>query len=125
MIRSGQVSISIIGQLGEFVHHHLVQINLDLNLTLSSDLEWYDPSAITTADGKLVITITQEPIHNLNFKSGMLQSWNKFCFNKNAYIEFSASLPGTSGIGGFWPGVWTMGNLGRPGYGASTEGMWP
>ncbi|OWT39540.1 glucosidase [Cryptococcus neoformans] len=98
---------------------------VDFNYWPTGDLEWYDPSAITTADGKLVITITQEPIHNLNFKSGMLQSWNKFCFNKNAYIEFSASLPGTSGIGGFWPGVWTMGNLGRPGYGASTEGMWP
>ncbi|THG97039.1 hypothetical protein EW026_g4893 [Hermanssonia centrifuga] len=26
---------------------------------------------------------------------------------------------------GLWPGVWTMGNLGRAGYGATTEGMWP
>ena len=24
----------------------------------------------------------------------------------------------------FWPGVWTMGNLGRAGYGATTEGEW-
>ncbi|OAX79905.1 hypothetical protein ACJ72_05769 [Emergomyces africanus] len=28
-------------------------------------------------------------------------------------------------ISGFWPGFWSMGNLGRPGYAASTEGMWP
>ncbi|KIM82039.1 glycoside hydrolase family 16 protein, partial [Piloderma croceum F 1598] len=24
-----------------------------------------------------------------------------------------------------WPGLWTMGNLGWPGYGASTDGTWP
>ncbi|KAL0240296.1 hypothetical protein I308_106546 [Cryptococcus tetragattii IND107] len=91
----------------------------------TGDFEWLDPSAVTTADGHLVITMTQEPIHDLNFKSGMLQSWNKLCFNKHAYFEFSASLPGQTAYGGFWPGIWTMGNLGRPGYGASTEGMWP
>lgn len=59
------------------------------------------------------------------FKSGMVQSWNKLCFNKNAYFEVSASLPGTPKTGGFWPGVWTMGNLGRAGYGGTTDGMWP
>jgi beta-glucanase (GH16 family) len=64
----------------------------------------------------------QESIHDLNFKSAMIQSWNKLCFNKNAYFELSLSLPGTSTVGGFWPGIWTMGNLGRPGYGATTEG---
>jgi beta-glucanase (GH16 family) len=90
-----------------------------------SDFEWYNPSAITTANGNLVITMTQEPINDLNFKSGMLQSWNQICFQYSAYIEVSVSLPGTPEIGGFWPGVWTMGNLGRPGYGATTEGMWP
>ncbi len=26
---------------------------------------------------------------------------------------------------GLWPAVWTMGNLGRAGYGASLDGMWP
>jgi hypothetical protein len=24
-----------------------------------------------------------------------------------------------------WPGAWTMGNLARPGYPATTDGMWP
>jgi len=66
--------------------------------------------------------MTQEEIHDLNLKSGMLQSWNQLCFNKNAIFEVSASLPGTSGIGGFWPGIWTMGNLGRAAYGGTTEG---
>ena len=80
---------------------------------------------MTTKDGNLLITMTQEPIHGLNLKSGMIQSWNQLCFNKNAYFEVSASLPGTSGVGGFWPGIWTMGNLGRPGYGATNDGTWP
>lgn len=37
----------------------------------------YDPDAITTKDGNLEITLTQEPWNGLNFRSGMLQSWNK------------------------------------------------
>ncbi|KDE08956.1 hypothetical protein MVLG_01046 [Microbotryum lychnidis-dioicae p1A1 Lamole] len=89
------------------------------------DYEWYDPDAIVTKNGKLEITLTQEPIHGLNFRSGMLQSWNKFCFSGGGIIEVSMSMPGTSKAMGFWPGVWTMGNLGRPGYGASNHGMWP
>jgi beta-glucanase (GH16 family) len=54
----------------------------------------------------------------------MLQSWNKMCF-KGGHIEASISLPGRGDVSGLWPGFWTMGNLGRPGYLASTEGMWP
>lgn len=98
---------------------------VDLHYWPTGDFEWYDPAAITTANGKLVITMEQMPIHDLNFRSGMLQSWNKFCFTGSAYIEVSVSLPGNNRVGGFWPGVWTMGNLGRPGYGATTEGTWP
>ena len=96
-----------------------------MDMADNSDFEWYDPSAVTTKDGHLVLAMTQEPIHDLNLKSGMIQSWNKLCFNKNMYVEVSVSLPGVSSVGGFWPGVWLMGNLGRPGYGATTEGMWP
>jgi len=55
----------------------------------------------------------------------MLQSWNKLCFQNNFYIEVNVQYPGTPDITGFWPGVWTMGNLGRPGYGATNEGTWP
>lgn len=46
---------------------------MDFHYWPTADLEWYDPDAITTKDGKLVITMTQEPIHGLNFRSGMLQ----------------------------------------------------
>lgn len=41
---------------------------------------------------------------------GMLQSWNKFCFT-TGILEVSVSLPGSASAPGFWPGVWTMGNL--------------
>ncbi|KAK0225400.1 glycoside hydrolase family 16 protein [Armillaria fumosa] len=96
----------------------------DLHYWTTDDLEWYDPSAITTVDGKLVITFSMEDIHDLNFKSGMLTTWNKLCFT-TGYIEVSISMPGDYKTPGFWPGAWTMGNLGRPAYGATTDGMWP
>ena len=48
--------------------------------------------------------------HNLNFRSGMLQSWNKFCFT-TGYIEVSVSMPGRPEAPGLWPAAWTMGNL--------------
>lgn len=54
----------------------------------------------------------------------MLQSWNKLCF-KGGRLEASISLPGRGDTSGFWPGFWAMGNLGRPGYPSSTDGMWP
>ncbi|OCF31258.1 glucosidase [Kwoniella heveanensis CBS 569] len=98
---------------------------VDIHYWPTGDFEWYDPSAVTTKDGNLVLRMTQEPIHDLNFKSGMMQSWNQLCFQYSIYMEARVSLPGTNTVGGFWPGVWMMGNLGRPGYGASTEGTWP
>ena len=52
----------------------------------------------------------------------MIQSWNKFCFT-GGYVEVSVSLPGVNDVVGLWPAVWTMGNLGRAGYGASLEGL--
>ncbi|KAI5478650.1 glycoside hydrolase family 16 protein [Pseudohyphozyma bogoriensis] len=69
---------------------------VDLNYWQTTDLEWYDPDAIITKDGKMVITLSEQPIHNLAFRSGMVQSW-----------------------------IWTMGNLGRAGYGGTNDGMWP
>lgn len=97
---------------------------VDLNYWATKDLEWYDPSNPTTRDGNLVITLQQVENHDLNYMSGMIQSWNKFCFT-NGYIEFNLSLPGQANVAGYWPGAWIMGNLGRPGYGGTTDGVWP
>ncbi|GAA5969420.1 hypothetical protein JCM11641_008110 [Rhodosporidiobolus odoratus] len=97
---------------------------VDLHYWPTNDYEWYDPDALTTEDGNLVITMTQEPWRGMNFRSGMLQSWNKLCFT-GGYIEVNISLPGANGVGGLWPGAWTLGNLGRAGYGATSDGTWP
>ncbi|KAF9221801.1 glycoside hydrolase family 16 protein [Gyrodon lividus] len=87
----------------------------------TDDLEWYDPTAVTTKGGALAITLSKvDPAtnHNLTYKSGML------CFT-GGLIETAVILPGSNNVHGLWPAVWTMGNLGRAGFGASLEGLWP
>lgn len=95
---------------------------VNLHYWQTNNLEWYDPAAITTKNGALEITLSRKETHGLNFQSGMMSTWNKFCFT-GGLIEASVSLPGINNIVGLWPAVWTMGNLGRAGYGASLEGM--
>ncbi|KAF2658204.1 glycoside hydrolase family 16 protein [Lophiostoma macrostomum CBS 122681] len=90
----------------------------------TKDLDWYDPDAVTTRDGALEIRLDKFPNHGLEFRSGMLNSWNHLCF-KGGIFEVSVSLPGPAAVQGLWPGAWTMGNLGRPGYLSTTEGLWP
>lgn len=97
---------------------------VDLWYGVTQDLEWYDPDAISTANGTMNIRFDAFKNHDLNYRSGMLQSWNKLCF-KGGYLEASISLPGAGDTIGFWPGFWAMGNLGRPGYAATTDGTWP
>ncbi|KAJ7062523.1 beta-glucan synthesis-associated [Mycena amicta] len=100
----------------------------DLHYWSTGDLEWYDPSAVTTRGGALEINLTQvEDIttnHNMSYRSGMITSWNKFCFTGGLLLA-NVNLPGTTNVIGLWPAIWTMGNLGRAGYGATLEGMWP
>jgi len=97
---------------------------VDLHYWQTGNLEWYDPSSITTANGALTITLSANPEHGLNYTGGMMSSWNKFCFT-GGLIVTAVTIPGDTVVHGFWPAVWTMGNLGRAGYGASLEGMWP
>jgi beta-glucan synthesis-associated protein KRE6 len=87
-------------------------------------LEWYDPDAVTTKDGYLNIQFDKFTNHDLSYRSGMVQSWNQMCF-KGGMVEASISLPGKGDVSGFWPGFWAMGNLGRPGYLATSDGLWP
>lgn len=39
------------------------------------------------------------------------------------YSSVAVSLPGNNVVGGFWPGIWTFGNLGRAGYTGTTDGV--
>jgi len=66
-------------------------------------IQWYDPDAITTKDGTLQIRFDAFKNHGVNYRSGMLQSWNQMCF-KGGYMEASISLPGRGDTAGFWPG---------------------
>ena len=95
---------------------------VDLHYWQTGNMEWYDPSAITTRNGFLEITLSNTPIHDLNYTGGMMSTWNKFCFT-GGLIETAVVLPGANNVLGLWPAIWTMGNLGRAGYGASLEGM--
>ncbi|KAJ7573926.1 beta-glucan synthesis-associated [Mycena floridula] len=97
---------------------------VDLNYWQTGDLEWYDPEAVTTSGGALQLTLSKKQTHGLDYEGGMISTWNKFCFT-GGLILASVRLPGANNIFGLWPAVWTMGNLGRAGYGASLEGMWP
>ncbi|KAJ7293423.1 glycoside hydrolase family 16 protein [Mycena rebaudengoi] len=97
---------------------------VDLHYWATNNLEWYDPSAAITKDGALVLTLSKTPTHDLNYMGGLISTWNKFCFT-GGLIVTAVSLPGTNNVHGLWPAIWTMGNLGRAGYGASLEGMWP
>lgn len=95
---------------------------VDLHYWQTNNMEWYDPAAITTKNGALQITLERKETHELHFQGGMMSTWNKFCFT-GGLIETAVVLPGVNNVVGLWPAVWTMGNLGRAGYGASLEGM--
>jgi hypothetical protein len=84
---------------------------VDLWYGATADLEWYDPQQVSTRGGNLVITMdtadttqagltngstapfTVDQNHGLQYRSGMLQSWNKFCF-RGGYFEVRVVLPG-------------------------------
>jgi len=102
-------------------------------------LQFYNSSTVsTTDDGLLEIRSKVEkteweqidPIKNKrktvtkHFSSGMVQSWNKFCFT-GGIIEVDVIFPGDPYIGGLWPAVWLLGNLGRATYEGSTNNIWP
>ncbi|KAK7059126.1 hypothetical protein VNI00_001752 [Paramarasmius palmivorus] len=97
---------------------------VDLHYWGTNNMEWYDPEAITTENGSLKITLSRKETHDLHFQGGMMSTWNKFCFT-GGLIVTAVVLPGINNVVGLWPAVWTMGNLGRAGFGASLEGMWP
>jgi len=68
-------------------------------------MEWYDPAAVTTSNGSLVITLSQKQTHGFNYQGGMIQTWNRFCFT-GGYIEANVSLPGMADVAGLWPAIW-------------------
>ena len=111
----------------------------DYSASGGGSLHFYNSSMITTTDdGMLTIrsvleetewthysAVDKEYKHELkHFKSGMIQSWDKFCFT-GGIVEVDVILPGEPDIGGLWPAIWLLGNLGRATYEVSTNNLWP
>jgi hypothetical protein len=65
----------------------------DLWYGATQDLDWYDPDAVTTFGGTLILRLDQFQNHNLKYRSGMLNSWNQICL-KGGALEVSLSLAG-------------------------------
>eukprot|EP00607_Mallomonas_marina_P008784 CAMPEP_0182419324 /NCGR_PEP_ID=MMETSP1167-20130531/3781_1 /TAXON_ID=2988 /ORGANISM="Mallomonas Sp, Strain CCMP3275" /LENGTH=541 /DNA_ID=CAMNT_0024594167 /DNA_START=220 /DNA_END=1845 /DNA_ORIENTATION=+ len=101
-------------------------------------LQYYNASYCFTKNGSLNILTTDEDTKwrgfnpflkhyyqmKRHFRSGMINSWNKFCYT-GGILEFDVKFPGKPKIGGLWPAVWLLGNLGRATYEESTNKIWP
>lgn len=101
-------------------------------------MQFYNSSAVTTVNGMLRISTKLGKTNwnrydhvdktwknqQTNFTSGMMQSWEKFCFT-GGIVEVDVIFPGDPYVGGLWPAVWMLGNLGRATYEASTNNIWP
>ena len=110
----------------------------DANAAGGGSLHFYNSTAVRTSGGMLEINTYTEKTEwhhfdtlkkkwrhvQTNFTSGMVQSWNKFCFT-GGIVEVDIIFPGDPAIGGLWPAVWMLGNLGRATYEASTNLLWP
>ncbi|KAG2452496.1 hypothetical protein HYH02_002735 [Chlamydomonas schloesseri] len=108
---------------------------LDL-MYVNADQAMFRREAVTVKNGRAVLTASKKKSKGpysapwgdqeaeADYVSGMLQGWNKFCFT-GGYLESRLKLPGDDVHGGFWPAIFTLGNLGRAGYLRSTDGMWP
>ena len=67
---------------------------VELYYGATHDLEYYLPQMITTNNSNLEILFDKFNYSSgLEYVSGMLQTWNKLCFNKHVKIEIKAKLP--------------------------------
>jgi len=110
----------------------------DVSATGQGSLHFYNSSMVNTNDGWLNISTTTGDTtwselnakkgtydtFTKNYRSGMVNSWNKFCFT-GGIVEISAVMPGSPSTAGLWPAMWLLGNLGRATYEASTNKIWP
>lgn len=86
-------------------------------------IQYYNSSHVKTSEGKLVIETTRQEAtwkeydktgkeysFTRVYQSGMLTTWNKFCFT-SGMIEISFKLPGKALRGGLWPAFWVRCNI--------------
>ncbi|KAF9118102.1 hypothetical protein BGW39_001470 [Mortierella sp. 14UC] len=103
-------------------------------------LEHHSSHKVTTRNGQLKITLQRDLTSPFGAKaqkrdgsslgsaceytSGMLQSWNKMCF-QTGILEVAVRLPGSPSKAGLKPRIFVLGNLARYGFPASMNGVWP
>ncbi|KAG9062003.1 hypothetical protein KI688_006723 [Linnemannia hyalina] len=119
---------------------HWEAVNLPASTAMKT-LENYSSDQVTTKNGQLEITLQRDPARPSpsgakfqkrdgsssgawKYTSGMLQSWNKMCF-QGGILEVAVSLPGSPTKAGLKPRVFVLGNLARYGYPASMAGVYP
>jgi beta-glucanase (GH16 family) len=87
-----------------------------ITIDTNAALHYYSHDNVRTVNGVLNITTEQKVNYYRAFdekkkfwyvdkkyiQSGMVQTWNKFCFI-GGIVEFRAKLPGDPHKGGLWP----------------------
>ncbi|KDN37556.1 hypothetical protein RSAG8_10073, partial [Rhizoctonia solani AG-8 WAC10335] len=76
----------------------------DLHYWGTNNLEWYSPDMVNTGGGHLNITLARQKWRGLDYKGGMLTSWNKFCFTGGSHPgprRKSGQTDGKGQTGGF------------------------
>lgn len=57
---------------------------LDLHYWATGNMEWYDPGAVTTRNGALVITLSQKETHGLDYEGGQSPDLSvQYFYNNN------------------------------------------
>jgi len=111
---------------------------LEKNDYTNDALHYYTAENVYTEKGQLIIAseagdtdvIGFDDVHlkkvhkQKHFRSGMVQSWNKFCFT-GGIVEAEVILPGKAPVGGLWPAFWLLGNLARHTYVGTSQHVWP
>ncbi|KAG9123422.1 Fructose-bisphosphate aldolase 1, partial [Ceratobasidium sp. 392] len=59
---------------------------VDLHYWGTNNLEWYSPDMVTTSNGYLNITLARQKWRDLDYKGGLIASWNKFCFTGGYFV---------------------------------------
>lgn len=91
----------------------------DRPAVVNEAMQYYNSSHVTTRNGVLAIETSRSnanwteydpntgKVYEFSrlYQSGMLTSWNKFCFT-SGMIEVSFQLPGDPFEGGLWPAFW-------------------
>lgn len=52
----------------------------------TNNLEWYSPDMVSTSNGYLNITLAKQKWRDMDYKGGLIMSWNKFCFTGGYFV---------------------------------------